>query len=92
MNRLRIQTTPNPNSLKFTSTDRPFLAGGMESFNTPQEASGHPLGERLFALPGVANVFILPDFLTVTKHPATHWDELIPKVEEAIASYYAEQT
>lgn len=56
----------------------------MESFDTPEEAEGHSLGRRIFAVPGVANVFILPQFLTITKHPAEDWDVLIPKIEGAI--------
>lgn len=62
----------------------------MESFNTPAEADHHPLGRRLFSLPGVANVFILPQFVTITKHPAEDWDVLMPKIERAIDAYFDE--
>ena len=79
--------TPNPNSLKFTAKKRSFVESGMESYNSPSEAAGHPLAERLFALPGVANVFILPQFLTLTKHPAADWSILLPKVEKALEAH-----
>lgn len=63
----------------------------MESFATPEDAAEHPLGSRLFAIAGVANIFILPQFLTVTKHPAADWDELLPLLESNLESYLEER-
>ncbi|NBC18666.1 MAG: scaffolding protein [Bacteroidetes bacterium] len=83
--------TPNPNSLKFTvDDDISFIADGMESFNTAQEAADHPLGHRLFAVQGVENVFIMPDFVTVTKHPASDWNVLEPQLQQALSTYFEE--
>lgn len=87
----QTQGTPNPNSIKIVTDGPSFIEEGMESFNSVQEAEGHPLGQRIFSLPGIANVFILPQFVTVTKHPATNWDILLPKVEEVLHDYFAEQ-
>jgi len=87
----QTQGTPNPNSIKIVTDGSSFIDEGMESFNSAQEAEGHPLGHRLFALPGIANVFILPQFVTVTKYPATKWDNLLPKVKEVLRSYFEER-
>lgn len=87
----RKQPTPNPNSLKITADGTSFIAEGMESFNSKQEAGDHPLGSRLFAIPGIANVFLLPQFLTVTKHPATTWDLILEKIEAALDAYFEER-
>jgi hypothetical protein len=76
MARFKTQSTPNPNSLKITRDGHRFIQSGMESFSSVAEATGHPLGEALMALPGVANVFILPDFLTVTKTPDAKWKDV----------------
>ena len=38
----------------------------------------------LMALEGVASVFMVEDFVTVTKRPEADWQELIPRVEAAI--------
>jgi len=86
MQQIHFAPTPNPDSLKFTLDEGSFAPSGMAAFNSPAEAEGHPLGQRLFAIPGVSNVFILPQFLTVTKHPAADWDQLIPEIEAVIAS------
>lgn len=86
----RAESTPNPNSLKMTTDAGPFLNDGMESFNTLTEAEGHPLGEPILRIPGVDNVFILPQFLTVTKQPAATWEKVLPKVKQVLRSYFEE--
>lgn len=84
MSRIDTSPTPNPNSLKFTLKSGTFIESGMESFNSDAEAEGHPLGERLFEIEGVANVFILPQFLTVTKLETARWKEIVPEVERVV--------
>lgn len=84
--------TPNPNSLKFTADDdTPFIEDGMESFGTAQEAADHALGHRLFAVPGVENVFIMPEFVTVTKHPASDWNVIEPQLQQALSEYFEDR-
>lgn len=87
MRRFETHPTPNPNSLKITTEAGPFTEGGMLSFSSPEEAAEHPLG-RLLSVPGVANVFALPQFVTVTKHPAASWDDLLPGIEGALDAYF----
>lgn len=83
MTRIQTQPTPNPNSLKITR-EEPFLEGGMESFASAEEAAGHPLGEPLFDIDGVTNVFILPDFLTITKRADIRWDDILPAARQVL--------
>lgn len=80
--------TPNPNSLKFTSGAGPFIDTPMESFSSAEEASGHPLGEPLFAIQGVSNVFIMPAFLTVTKRPEASWAEVQARIEAVLQAHF----
>lgn len=84
MARIKASPTPNPNSLKFTLKSGTFIESGMESFNSRAESDGHPLGQRLFEIEGVANVFILPQFLTITKEEAAKWNEIVPEVERVV--------
>lgn len=87
----QAQPTPNPNSIKLTTDAGPFIEHGMESFGSPAEADAHPLGRRLFAIDGVINVFVLPDFLTVTKDPGTNWNAVLPRVEQTLAGWFEER-
>jgi hypothetical protein len=83
---IRFQPTPNPNAGKFT-LDREVVPGGKSrSYFTPEDARGDALGEALMGLEGVANIFMVEDFITVTRQPHVDWQILIPRVETAIRS------
>ena len=83
------QTTPNPNSLKITSNDGPFITGGMISCSSQQEATESPLAQRILGLGEVENVFILPQFLTITKSPSGDWPSLLIRVEAILEEHFA---
>lgn len=89
MPRFDTEPTPNPNSLKITTKAGAFIDSGMESFADAQSAAGHQLGSRLFLITGVMNVFILPQFLTVTKSPEGNWKEILPQVKQVLTDYFA---
>ena len=82
--RVKFQETPNPHAGKFT-VGRTLVEGrrGL-TFDTPEAAAGHPAAERLFREAGVRSVFIVADFVTVTKDPGATWDELAPRVQAAL--------
>ncbi|MEM1043088.1 MAG: NifU N-terminal domain-containing protein [Bacteroidota bacterium] len=84
-----VQPTPNPNSLKFTASDRAFIEEGMGAFASAAEAEGDALGAPLFALDGVHNVLVLPGFVTVTKTTETDWDALLPRIEAILTEHLA---
>lgn len=50
--------------------------GGTFFFSHRTQAVGSPLGERLFALPGVANVLIAENVVTINKEPTASWSDL----------------
>lgn len=81
------QPTPNPNSVKFT-LDQTVSAGGSQTFQSAQEAEASPLARAIFAVPGVTMVFLLNNFITVSKDPSSSWSDIVPQVEEAIREYY----
>lgn len=81
--------TPNPNSMKITSDAGPFLDAGMASYASPEEAAGNPLGKQLFALEGVHNVFMLPQFITITKRTDVSWDDLLPELERILEAFFS---
>lgn len=83
MSSLKVESTPNPNSLKLSHEDRKF-AEEMYSFSSSDEAKDHPLGRALIGLDGIDNVFIVPDFITVTKKPDVSWEEVLPAVKQII--------
>lgn len=81
---VRFQPTPNPNAGKFTVNRKIVEGSASRSFYNPEDAADHPLGSALFDLEGVASLFMVDDFVTVTKTPDASWDTLVPAVQAAI--------
>ena len=91
MTLIQSEPTPNPNSLKFTTTEGHFLEEGMAAFSSKEEADNHPLGQELFAIKNVADVFITPTFVTVSKVPSADWRSLKSEVETTLSEYLQSQ-
>jgi len=74
--------TPNPDAMKFTLDTR--LA---ETINV-RSAADAPDGSfvtRIFDVGGVASVFGVNDFVTVTREPGADWDAIVDAVKAAVA-------
>lgn len=67
--------TPNPNAMKFTLDT-----------NVPDDLEGSAFGQSLLAIPGVASIFGVVDFVTVTREPNADWDAIVASVLDAAAS------
>ena len=62
---IRAETSlTDPDTCKFT-VSRSLHPGGPFFFGNKERAAGSPLGERLFALPGVASVLIADSVVTI---------------------------
>jgi hypothetical protein len=84
MSHIRYQPTPNPNAGKFTVGRKLIEGRGSRSYFTPEQAAADPVGAALFELNGVASVFMVDDFVTVTKDAAADWNELVPRVTDTL--------
>lgn len=83
----RAEQTPNPNSLKFTTSGGTFRQEGIAAFSSSDEADNDPLARRLFSLSGVDDVFITPQFVTVSKEPSMDWNRLKPEIEAILSDF-----
>lgn len=81
---VQFQATPNPNAGKFVLDRKVHEGTGSRSFHSAAQAEGDPLAEALFTLTGVASIFMVNDFVTVTKNADVDWAALVPNVERAI--------
>jgi Scaffold protein Nfu/NifU N terminal len=76
--------TPNPDATKFTlDTTLP------ESFNvtSPDAAGDNRFAEAVFAAGGVAAVFGVNDFVTVTLQPGADWGPIVDAVKAAAEAH-----
>jgi Fe-S cluster biogenesis protein NfuA len=71
-----IEFTPNPNARKFVLRE-PLSYGVSRSYENAEQAKGDPLGEALFAIPHVTNVFYVDYWITVTQDGKAHWPDLL---------------
>jgi hypothetical protein len=81
-----FQPTPNPNAGKFALGRPAVPGGGSRTYNNREQAAADPLAAALFEIDGVASVFMVADFVTVTKTADSDWGELIEPVRHALGS------
>jgi Fe-S cluster biogenesis protein NfuA len=85
---IETESTPNPATLKFIPGREVMGARGTADFASPEAAMRSPLAARIFALPGVARVFLGSDFVTVTQSGDTDWQSLRPQVLGAVMDHF----
>ena len=78
------EPSPNPNALRFQLD---VTLHGTLSFNNATEAAGHPFAEAVFAVDGVAAIFGVNDFVTVTRRPGADWGPIVAAVQAAAADH-----
>ena len=83
---IRYQPTPNPNAGTFVIGAAHIASAAARSFGSPAQAAGDPLAAALFSVAGVSSVFMVSDFVTVTKLPDVSWADLVPRLEAAMRS------
>ena len=80
---VRPSTTPNPNAMKFTLDVT--LAERIDT--TRGEGTDSEFAREVLAADGVASVFGVNDFVTVTREPGADWDAIVCVVEDAAAAH-----
>ena len=80
------EMTPNPETMKFV-TDVMLFADRSADFADEASAKDSPLATELFGFPFVKGVFIMNNFVTVTKTPDAEWTEIIPTLREFVKNY-----
>jgi Fe-S cluster biogenesis protein NfuA len=83
--KIRTQSTPNPQALKFIM-NRDVKAEGKVSFTSPQSCHHVPLANAIFGLGGVVQVHLYENILTITQDGAMNWAILTPRIIEIIQS------
>jgi Fe-S cluster biogenesis protein NfuA len=85
---IQTETTTNPARIKFLP-DETVLTAGTAGFLDRAGAAQSPLAQRLFAIEGVASVYLDPFAITLTKTDEAEWPMLKPAVFGAIMEHYA---
>jgi hypothetical protein len=78
------QPTPNPDALKF---DLDVTLPETINFTDAGAAADHAFARTVFEVDGVASVFGVNDFVTVTRRPGADWDPIVAAVQRAAAEH-----
>lgn len=86
---IETEGTPNPATLKFLP-GRAVMgdAGTVDFIDADSVAGRSPLADALFAIPGVARVFLGNDFVSVTKADSTEWEDLRALVLSTLMDHF----
>ncbi len=81
------ESNPNPNSMKFVLNY--LLVPENTSFDFPDAASAahSPLVQALFEFDYIRRVFIMNNFITVTKDDATQWEDIVLPLKKFVKEY-----
>jgi Fe-S cluster biogenesis protein NfuA len=94
---MHAERTPNPDSVKWVVSAEVTPDAGFIGFTDADEAAPSslapsslapsPLAASLLGVEGVVQVFLGPDFITVSKRPEVDWAELAQPVVERIKAW-----
>jgi Fe-S cluster biogenesis protein NfuA len=81
---LMIQSTPNPNALKFV-LNKTVKTEGNFTYKSASECKNNPMAEALFGLtPAIREVFFFDNYITVTQDGSADWDDIEEKIKAKI--------
>ncbi len=86
MTDLEPRSTPNPDAVRFPLPFR--LAAGF-NIRGAEAATAEPFAAAVFAAGGVAAVFAVNDFVTVTRVPGADWTPIVAAVRAASSLLHA---
>jgi hypothetical protein len=79
-----VSSTPNPDAMKFTLD---IKLEAMFNAANAADAAGNAFATVVLAIDGVAAVFGVNDFVTVTRQPGADWEPIIAAVQTAAEAH-----
>jgi NFU1 iron-sulfur cluster scaffold homolog, mitochondrial len=80
------EQTPNPETMKFVF-NKMILPDDSADFPTRDKTASSPLAKNLFEFSFVNGVFIMNNFVTITRAEGSEWHDIIPIMKEFLKSY-----
>ena len=81
---LMVQSTPNPNALKFV-LNTPVKTEGNYTYKRGAQLDGNPLAASIFEInPAVREVYFFDNYITVTQDGSADWDGIEADIRATI--------
>ena len=85
---VKIENTPNPDTLKFLPGKKVSEVGSIEFLKNDKSNQKVPLADKILSLKGTTMVFFGEDFITVKKEKNLDWNDLKHGIIAEINDYY----
>ena len=83
------ESTPNPSAMKFVANKK--ITDHTLSFENIDTAQDAPLVKELFSFPFVKEVFMDENYISISKHDTTQWEDVVMEIRGFIKSYLEEE-
>ena len=87
--KMMIQSTPNPNALKFV-VNVPLRNQGKVTYKNAAQCRTNPMAEALFAIANITEVYFFDNYVTVTQDGYANWDQLEEQIKRVILKHAAD--
>jgi Fe-S cluster biogenesis protein NfuA len=87
MTNIYLEESPNPNSLKFVVNHLIVPEGMILDYPDISETGNSPLAKDLFGFDYVDHVFLMNNFVTVTKVDSADWIDIKEELKNFIKTY-----
>lgn len=86
--RMMVQSTPNPNALKFV-LNTPVKTAGNVTYKTAEECGENIMAKELFTISNIREVYFFDNYITVTQDGNADWDDLEEQIRRVIMNNIA---
>lgn len=87
---IQTEKTPNPQTIKFLPHLPSKESWASGEWTSAQAAKEHPLAALLFALPGVARVFLGDGWIAITKDEQWAWEQIKADILGALMDFFSQ--
>jgi len=81
-----IQSTPNPNALKFV-LNVPVKNEGKVTYKNASQCEHNPMAKALFTVPNITEVYFFDNYITVTQDGNVDWDQIEEQIKKLVLEY-----
>jgi len=81
-----IQSTPNPNALKFV-LNIPVRNTGKVTYKNAAQCQHNPMAAALFTIPNITEVYFFDNYVTITQDGNADWDQIEEQIKRTILEY-----
>ena len=86
--KMMVQSTPNPNALKFV-LNVPVKTQGKVTYKNAGQCRHNTMAAALFAIPNITEVYFFDNYVTVTQDGNADWDQIEEQIKKVILQYAA---